>query len=253
MKVLLVIVALTYLGSCLALYTMQRDLLYIPAPVEGKPEAMEMSVEVDSETLQGWVVNEGQPKALIYYGGNSENIANNITFFEEELSDYTVYLIPYRGYGNSTGEPTEQGLYQDALYVFDKVKGNHTTVSLIGRSLGSGVATYVAAQREVEKLVLITPFDSVENVAKERYWMFPVSYLIKDKFLSLSRVKNITAKTYIFIAETDKVVSHDRTNNLIEQFSKQLMKTSVIAKAEHNTITNSPQYITELKQALNES
>lgn len=253
MKSLLVVLLLTYVGSCFALYTMQRDLLYIPAPVEGKPEAMEMRVEVDSEILNGWVVNEGQKKALIYYGGNSENIANNIALFDAELSDYTVYLIPYRGYGNSTGEPTEKGLYQDALYVFDKIKGHHTTVSLIGRSLGSGVATYVAAQRDIDKLVLITPFDSVENVAKERYWMFPVSYLIKDKFLSLSRVKNITAKTYIFIAETDKVVSHDRTNNLIEQFSKQLMKTSVIAKAEHNTITDSPQYISELKQALNDS
>ncbi len=115
------------------------------------------------------------------------------------LSGYTVYLIPYRGYGNNAGTPAEQVLYSDAVQIYTTIKDQHDSVSLMGRSLGSGIATYVAANRQVDKLILVTPFDSIENVAKDIYWMFPVSLLIKDKFRSSERVKDITAPNlYIY-------------------------------------------------------
>ena len=166
------------------------------------------------------------------------------------MPDYTVYLIPYRGYGNSTGEPNEDSLYGDALYVFDQVKAHHQQISLMGRSLGSGIATYVAANRQVEKLILITPYDSIVNVAKGAYWMFPVSLLIKDKFQSIKWVKNISAKTYIFVAENDKVIPRERSEQLIAQFTDQLMGSTLVSGAGHNDISLYPEYVTELKKAL---
>ncbi|WP_185826842.1 alpha/beta hydrolase [Shewanella canadensis] len=243
-----------YLGICLLLFVLQRKLLYFPTPplLHFSPpmEATVTSFENEGERLSGWVVNEGHPKALLYYGGNAENIENNIPFFRENLPDYTVYLIAYRGYGDSSGEPTEAHLYSDALQIFDEVTAEHTTLSLLGRSLGSGVATYVAAHREVDKLILVTPFDSTANVAKSVYWMFPVSLLITDKYESAKRASNIDAKTTIIYAENDTVIPRASTERLIDAFSGQLEDTMLIRDADHNDISEYSEYVTGLKRAL---
>ena len=250
MKGIISTILVFYIGFGLTLFVLQRKFLYFPQPPSPVGNVAEVSFNTDGEQLRGWVVNEGRPKALMYYGGNAENIENNIAFFEAVLPTYSVYLIPYRGYGNSTGHPTEEHLYHDALYIFDQVKVNHEQLSLMGRSLGSGVATYVAVNRQIDKLILVTPFDSVVNIAKSVYWMFPVSLLIKDKFQSIDRVKNITAKTYIFIAENDRVIPRARTEQLIAQFTEQLRETFLITDADHNDISQYPEYIAGIKRAL---
>lgn len=241
-----------YLGLLLLLFLLQRKFLYFPQPAAPEISASELSFETDGVQLRGWVVNPGRPKALLYYGGNAESIENNISFFEKVLPSYSVYLIHYRGYGDSTGDPTEQNLYQDALYVFDQVKDNHNRIALMGRSLGSGVATYVAVKRPVETLLLVTPFDSIVNVAKSVYWMFPVSLLIKDRFESIERVDDISADTYIFIAEHDRVIPRVRTERLVEQFGEQLKAVYLIPGADHNDISIYPGYVAGVKQALGE-
>ncbi|MFT6984936.1 MAG: alpha/beta superfamily hydrolase [Psychromonas sp.] len=250
MKNTMVKIVLFYIGLCLILFITQRKFLYFPQPATAVSGVTEIQFNTDGEQLNGWVVNEGRAKALIYYGGNAESIENNIAFFEAVLPDYSVYLIPYRGYGNSTGDPSEAHLYQDALHIFDRVKVNHQQISLMGWSLGSGVATYVAANRQVEKLILVTPYDSIVNVAKSVYWMFPVSLLIKDKFQSIKRVKNISAKTYIFIAENDGVIPRARSEQLIAQFTDQLIDSTLVRGASHNDISQYPEYIAGLKRAL---
>ena len=245
---------LLYLGLCLLVFVLQRKLLYFPTPplVHFSPqmEATVISFENEGEQLSGWVVNKGRPKALIYYGGNAENIENNIPFFKDILPGYTVYLIPYRGYGDSTGEPTEAHLYSDALQIFDKVTAEHTTLSLLGRSLGSGVATYVATHRQLDKLILVTPFDSTANVARSVYWMFPVSLLITDKYESAKRAINIDAKTTIIYAENDTVIPRESTERLIEAFSHRLEDSILITGADHNDISEYPEYVSGIKRAL---
>lgn len=211
---------------------------------------MNTSFVVDGKQRFGWALNKGQPKALIYYGGNAESIEANIPFFKSVIPNYTIYLIPYRGYGNDVGAPTEKALYRDAMQIFQLIESKHDSISLMGRSLGSGIATYVAANRQVDKLILVTPFDSIENVAKDIYWMFPISLLIKDRYRSADRVKNITAQTYIFIAEDDQVIPRARTNQLVAKFDDQLIEAVVITGAGHNTISQFPSYVSGLKRAL---
>jgi uncharacterized protein len=250
MKSTLTTILLFYIIFCLLLFVLQRKLIYFPQPAGAVSGETKIRFDTDGEQLNGWVINQENIKALIYYGGNAERVEDNIAFFKTVLPDYAVYLIPYRGYGNSTGDPTEVHLYHDALYIFDQLKALHHQISLMGRSLGSGVATYVAANRQVEKLILITPYDSIVNVAKSAYWMFPVSLLIKDKFQSIKWVKNISAKTYIFVAENDKVIPLARSEQLIAQFTEQLINTILISGAGHNDISLYPEYVTELKKAL---
>ncbi|MCW8329199.1 lysophospholipase [Photobacterium sp. SDRW27] len=251
MKNILLAILLFYMLFSLTFCALQRKLLYFPQPASDIYGEANIHFDINGELLNGWVLNEGQAKALIYYGGNAENIEANIPFFEAVLPAYTVYLIPYRGYGDNAGVPTEQALYSDAVHIFQQIKARHESISLMGRSLGSGIATYVAANRKVDKLVLVTPFDSIENVAKDIYWMLPVSLFIKDKFRSAEHVKDITAKTYIFVAENDQVIPRARTERLIALFNEQLVEVIVVSGAGHNTISQYSTYVDGIRRALN--
>lgn len=251
MKSIIVNLAVLYVIVLSTLYFLQRQFLYYPQQASNVFGEMNIHFVVDDIPLSGWVLNEGQSEALIYYGGNAESIEANIPFFKAVIPNYTVYLIPYRGYGNNPGTPSEDVLYSDAIQIFQSVKSKHDSVSIMGRSLGSGVATFVAAHQPVDKLILVTPFDSIENVAKDVYWMFPVSSMLKDRFRSSDRVKDIAAPTYIFIAEEDQVITRTRTDQLIAEFGDQLSEVFVIKSAGHNTISEYPDYVSGLKRALN--
>lgn len=232
-----IVILCIYLVLCTCVFFLQRKLLYFPQPAINVAGTAPIAFEVEGATLRGSVVNPGREKALLYYGGNAEQIEQNVGFFKSILPEYSVYLISYRGYGNSTGTPTEANLYHDAESVYDTIAKQHGSVAVMGRSLGSGIATYIATKRSIEKLILVTPYDSIENVAKESYWMFPVSLLIKDKFPSWQRAKDINVATLILVAEKDRVISRQRTDNLATHFLPALLTTVIVAGADHNDIS----------------
>ncbi|GAM63595.1 hypothetical protein JCM19232_2575 [Vibrio ishigakensis] len=249
MKSLLITVAVAYILIAIAFYSAQRKFLYFPQSSSSLFGEKNFEISINQETFSGWVLNEGQSKALVYYGGNAENIEANIPFFRDSLAHYTVYLIPYRGYGGNPGSPSEKALYGDALSIVESIKPKHDSISVMGRSLGSGIATYVAANEDIDTLILVSPFDSVENVAREIYWMFPVSLLIKDRYASIDRVQDISAQTHIFIAEYDRVIPRQRSDNLVAEFGSRAQSV-IIKKANHNTISEYPAYVSALKLAL---
>jgi pimeloyl-ACP methyl ester carboxylesterase len=107
--------------------------------------------------------------------------------------DRAIYLLHYRGYGGSSGTPSEKALFADALTLFDEVRTKHSSVDVVGRSLGSGVAVYVASLRPVARLVLVTPFDSLEGLAALRFPYVPVKWLLRDKFESWRFAPQVTA------------------------------------------------------------
>lgn len=238
MKNFIFMIFVFYLLSCAFLYLMQRSLLYFPTPSTVISGVQTITFNSNGEILNGWVTNPGQSKALIYYGGNAEQIEQNIFMFEQEFSEYSVYLISYRGYGHSTGSPSETGLYQDALTIYDQVVQQHDQIDLFARSLGTGIATYVATLRNVRKLVLVTPFDSIERVAQDAYKIFPVRFLLKDKYDSIGRVADIKAQVLILIAGKDEVIPRQHSENLKNAFTAQQVKTVIIPQAYHNDISS---------------
>ena len=244
--VLLTVLLVAYLGLGSMLYINQRSILYYPTPKVEHP-FKELTFKNESESIIVIVLNQGKSKAILYFGGNGEAVAGNATDFEFLFPAHTVYLVNYRGYGGSTGVPKERGIYSDALYIFDKIKQNHDAVSVIGRSLGSGVATLVASARELDKLILVTPFDSVQNIAQDSFPIFPVSLLIKDKYDSLSRVKDIRVPTLILIAEFDEVIGRKYSMRLADAFNPEQLTLEVIRGAGHNTISFNERYGTLLK------
>jgi pimeloyl-ACP methyl ester carboxylesterase len=248
---ILLALLIAYLIAALLLYIKQRDLLYFPsAPVAHSYETITLTNQ--GEQIAITVTNPGKEKALLYWGGNGEAVAAGAAIFEKELPDYSTYLVDYRGYGRSTGIPTEAGILSDALALYDRINGSHQAVSLFGRSLGSGVACFVAAEREVDRLILITPYDSVESIARDRYPIFPLSLMIKDKYDSLSRVPHIKAKTIILIAENDTMIPKRHAYHLAEQFPEDQITVHEIHGSHHNNIAETEAYHTILKEFFNE-
>ena len=251
----LVAIVAVYAALCLLLYGSQRKMIYYPtAEVDAAAASFELSS--GGETLKIWQLGaDGGAKdaeALLYFGGNAEDVAWNIPGFATRFPNHAIYLANYRGYGGSSGAPSEAGLVQDALALYDHAAARHRTVVIIGRSLGSGVAVQVAAQREVRKLALVTPFDSVLALAKQTFPVFPVALMLKDRYDSAARVADIKAPALIIIAGKDRVIPRRRSDALIAAFPEAQRSVTVIEDANHGNIDDAAGYLDALGEFFND-
>ena len=229
------------------MYLLQRSLLFYPVPPREDIAREAITFKNGDLALHGWILNRGHKKALIYFGGNSEDITDNIIQLEELFINYTVYLVNYRGYGKNDGKPTEQGLFSDAIAIYDQVHDQHLSISLMGRSLGSGVAAYLASKRATSQILLLTPYDSIVAVAQTHYPYLPVGFLVKDKFDSIALAKKIKVPTLIVTAEYDQVIPIKHAERLRDHLTETIVTYHLIAGAEHNNITSFPQYEEAIK------
>jgi hypothetical protein len=215
--------------------------LYFPTPVNAGVQAQSFDLQSDGLILRGWVVNPGKQDSLIYFGGNAEAVEHNFDLFKRTLPNVTVYLLPYRSYGGNPGEVTEANLYRDALNLYDQTRNHHVRVSVMGRSLGTGVATQLASQRKVDKLLLVTPYDSMINIAQTQYPVFPASWILKDRYESWRRAPKIDSDVLIMIAGNDEIIPLRNTMNLVSHF-KQKPRVIVFQGEGHNSISDSSEY-----------
>jgi fermentation-respiration switch protein FrsA (DUF1100 family) len=232
----LVLALVLYGACCLFLYVAQRSFIYFPTAESSNPVAQDLRIASGDEILQVWQLNPGAEQGIIYFGGNAEDVAGNTPLFADVFKGQAVYLVNYRGYGGSSGSPTEAGLFADAEAVYDYVKHLHSSIHVIGRSLGSGVAVHLATVRDVDKLVLVTPYDSIASIAENSMPLFPVSLLIKDRYDSWRLAGKLRNQTLALLAEYDEVIPRASSEKLIAAFQPRLLSTLVIPRANHNSI-----------------
>ena len=243
-RMLYILLFYVLIGAVLFFY--QRKLIYFPTAKIPHDYEQQQLIH-DNITLEVIVLNQGQKEAIIYFGGNAESVVYSAENFVDTFPRQTVYLLNYRGYGGSTGKPSEKGFFADALFLFDKVLEKQTTISVIGRSLGSGVATYLASKRPVKKMALISPFDSITRVAQNNFMIFPMFLMLLDKYDSISRVKDIKAETFVLIAEHDEVIPRIHSQRLIDEFAAEQITVKIIADSRHNDISEKVEYYQLLK------
>ncbi len=169
----LLVPASLYAGLCLLVFLTQRSQIYYPVRESAAPGATPMLFARDGAEIKVWTVERPGPAALLYFGGNAEDVGASIGLFARRLPNHSLYFVNYRGYGGSTGRPSEDALVRDAVALYDHVRATHSEVSVVGRSLGSGVAVQLASGRDVSRLALVTPFDSLVNVARPTSSGFP--------------------------------------------------------------------------------
>ena len=247
---LVTFVGLAYTALCAALYVGQRSLLYHPTPESHSVHANALWLKTAGATLKVWHIAHGSDRAILYFGGNAEDVAWNIDPLTALFPEDDVYLVNYRGYGGSSGSPSEAGLFEDAEAVFDRIRKNHAMVSVIGRSLGSGVAVHLASVRDVGRIVLVTPYDSVMSVAKSQFAIFPVSLMLKDRFDSYSKADDIDVPTLVLLAEDDRIIPHRHSERLVTALAPEQLRLQTIRNTNHDSIVQSEEYLRALHEFL---
>lgn len=247
--IILVALLALYALACLALYLGQRSMIYYPPPEASLAAPVVSILDVPGAVLKVSERPLEGRKALIYFGGNAEDVLASLPLLERAFPGRALYLLHYRGYAGSTGSPTERDLVADALSLYDRVAVNHPDIALVGRSLGSGVAVQVASRRPVERLVLVTPFDSIAGIAARQFRAFPVRLLLKDRYESGTYAPRVKAPTLILAAAQDEVIPAWSTRQLLASFRPGVATWRQLEGVGHNTIAQSPDYLPSLQWA----
>ncbi|MGE5557087.1 MAG: alpha/beta hydrolase [Bacillota bacterium] len=239
------------------LYLFQANLIFFPQKITLEyashlkaiyPNLREINIKTpDGAALHGWLLKNTAAKQtplIIYYGGNGDE-ASWIIEDGLKLKNWSLLLMNYRGYGLSEGVPGEKCLCNDAIYVYDlfarRKDVDKDGIVVMGRSIGSGVAVYVAERRPLRGVVLITPYDSVTSVARERMPFIPVSLILKHRFESISRAPKIRSPVLVMVAEKDEVIPPWHAMRLAKAWGGETA-VHVIKNAGHNTIQNDDDY-----------
>ncbi|MEM7733730.1 MAG: alpha/beta hydrolase [Pseudomonadota bacterium] len=221
MQSFLIIGILSYVTLAAALFLMQRGMLYGPSNAAPDPSVVGLKdvtvtpIETpDGETILLWhtPLLAGQPTVLFLHGNGGE-IANRANRFAAyQSAGFNAVFVSYRGYGGSSGSPTENGLITDALSAYDWVRSQGVaprTIALVGESLGTGVAVQLAAKREVGALLLGAPFSAAVDVAAKRFPWLPVRILMKDQFRSRDYIGDVSVPILIQHCTEDRVVPYE--------------------------------------------
>jgi pimeloyl-ACP methyl ester carboxylesterase len=248
---LVALIVAVYLVLCAALFFFQRSLIYFPQSNAVTSADSQLTLSMPDAQVSVITRERVGPRALIYFGGNAEDVSHNLPEFAEAFPEYAVYLLNYRGFGGSSGSPSEAAIAEDALALFDQVYASHPQVSLIGRSLGSGVAVRLASQRPMQNLILVTPYNSLEEIAARQYPWVPVKWLLKDRFESGKYAAHIRVPTLLLAASDDEVIPRASTQRLLENFPQGVAVLRVVPDSGHNSISDRAQYLQWMEDVLN--
>ncbi|MCK5296927.1 MAG: alpha/beta hydrolase [Alphaproteobacteria bacterium] len=215
-----------YVCTCLLMYVFQRSFMYYPKNTLGScseagvPDMHEVKLLTkDGLELVSWYgkAKNNRPTIAFFYGnaGNIAGVAYKARIFMD--AGYGMLLVGYRGYGGNEGSPTEEGLIADAFAAADFLEKEQVEkVVYYGESLGSGVAVALAVEKAPVAIILEAPFSSALDVAKIGYWYLPTSFLMKDKFDSVARIKNVKAPLLLIHGESDKTIPVALGRKLLE-------------------------------------
>jgi uncharacterized protein len=261
---LLTILAIVVLGVPALMYLAQDRMIFYPQRIADARRAQikqrfapvqEVFLEVENgKRLHAWHVPgaAGAP-LVIYFGGNAEEVSWMVEDAVSRAPGVGWLLTSYRGYGASDGSPSEEAMSADALRWYDyatkEIKPGK--VLTLGRSLGSGVAVYLAAERPVAGVILAAPYDSLVHVARHYYPWLPVSLMLKHKFDSVGRAPKIAVPLLCLVAARDQVIPPARARALYEAWGGPKTWVS-LEEAGHNTTDSHPFFWQNVSKFLQE-
>lgn len=226
------------------LYAMQDRMLY-PGAQAIEPFGA-LSIPQPGVTLHGWIVHPDAQDALIVFGGNGMSLSR----FSSRLamcSPRAIYLLPYRGYEGQAGSPREIAMVADGLALMTEAQAKHAHVAILGISLGTGIATQVAAASRPDHLVLVTPYDSMVAVAADQFFGLPLGWLMHDHYESAAAAARIgDVPVHVLQATHDEVIPAARTEALVRALPKSPVQWDKV-NAGHNTILRTDAFCEALR------
>ena len=211
-------IILAYILVMIFVYFYQRNLLYHPKENNYAGDTIEFEykeefIEVEQNIkIKSWFIEKNlkKSKTIIFFHGNAGDLSNRIHKLNKLNNlNSNVLLISWRGFSNNPGNPTEKNLYQDAMKSIEWLnsKGiNNKDIILYGESLGTGVATELAQSNSFHGIILESPFTSIADAAKIYYPYLPVNLLLKDRYDTIKKIKNIKIPVLIMHGKKDNIV-----------------------------------------------
>ncbi len=218
MFTLVTIVIACYLLVVIFVFFYQRNLLYHPFENNYNTEEANFSYEEifiptsDGKKLKAWFHKKDlkKKKTLLFFHGNAGNLTNRIYKLNliKDL-DINFLIVAYRGFSGNEGKPTEEGLYQDArdtISWLNQQEIEDKQIVIYGESLGTGVSAEVAQNKKFAGIILESPFTSMVEAGKHYYFYLPVSLLLKDRYETIKKLKNIKIPILVMHGERDRIV-----------------------------------------------
>lgn len=240
----IVAVCTVYVGFGLVLYFNQDGMLFHPGlkdwrscdPNSNAVTSFEVPSVKSDRVWRGWKVSTSSPRGrLLLFHGNA-GLACHRFFYREffERHNFELVLFEYPGYDGTS--LSAEAILQGALEVYDHFSGLSTLPTFaLGESLGSGVATYLAAHRELNGLILFAPYTSITEIAQHRIWFYPVSWLLRSKFPAEDWAPFVDEAVFAFQGTSDSVIPHSLSLRQSANFKK--IQFFPIQGADHNDWT----------------
>lgn len=258
-----VLVALgAYAGVALLVWALQERLIFYPQGLRVEPRAPPgWSLErielrsADGFRLAGVLVKPPSPRpaTVVYFGGNAEEVTASAPDAHLLYGERAVLLVNYRGYGASEGRPGERELVADGVAAIDWIRSHAeldgTRIALHGRSLGSGVAVQVAAQRPPRCIVLTSPFDSALDVARGVYPWLPIAWLMRHPFDSMSHAPKLQVPALVLAGDADTLIAPAHSRRLAAAWGRPATLVALPGMG-HNDISLHPRYALEVRAFL---
>jgi len=253
------VIAIVVIGIPLLMYLAQDSLIFHPQPLAEARRvqiaAQRPSVEslfmdaADGTRLHAWHVRGNS--LIIYFGGNAEEVSWMLEEGARRTPGIGWLLVDYRGYGSSGGSPSEKALTEDALRWYDQMSQQYKTIHLFGRSLGSGVAVQLAAQRPVAGVILVAPFDSLVEVGKHHYPFLPVNWMLRHRFDSVALAPTIKAPLLCIVATDDEIIPAVHSKRLYDAWGGE-KRWLGLEGAGHNSTDDAANYWSSIRKFLGE-
>lgn len=244
-----------------ALYFLQTKMIFMPEPL---PQDYSYSFsgdfeEINLKTVDGAVLNalhfkvENPKGVILYFHGNAGELSRwGIVVQKFVEMDYDVLVMDFRGYGKSTGALSQKALYNDAQLFYNLLQKNYSENEIVvyGRSLGTTFATYVAANNHPKQLILEAPFYSLDEVASERFPIYPVSWVLKYHFPTYKYLKEVSCPILILHGTNDNVVNYKNSEKLSKIRTKGNLTFITFPNGNHHDLVNYKLYKSTLDSIL---
>ncbi|HEU4855627.1 MAG TPA: alpha/beta hydrolase [Nitrosospira sp.] len=226
-----IMVAIAYVIFAAVIFFVQPRLVYYPEygrSVTQTPDDLGLAYETvelatdDGETLHGWFVPAPDAAGtVLFFHGNAGNISHRMGYLLMFYRlGYNTFIIDYRGYGQSSGAPSESGTYKDAQaawqYLTEKKDIAPSNVVLFGESLGAAVAAWLAAREKPALLVLASAFTSVPDMGAKLYPFLPIRLLSRFEYNTLEYLRSVNCPVFIAHSPQDEIVPFEQGRALYE-------------------------------------
>ncbi len=227
---------ITYLTILAYVYLFQRNILYHPSDNSYQGDEIKFYYKEifiqnkDGIKLKAWLHEKDliNKKTIIFFHGNAGNLKNrNYKLNELSKFDVNFLIVAYRGFSGNQGQPSEQGLYEDARSTLDwlKIKGvKEKNIILYGESLGTAVAIETAQNKDLAGIILESPFTSMVELAQKYYPVLPVRFLLKDKYETIKKLPNINSPLLVLHGKLDSIVPFSMGKKVFEEANEPKFK-----------------------------